>query len=413
MTLDQILQPCNRDRFLAEFWQKKFLYVERSSSGFYDDIVTQRQIEDLLLHPRMRYPEVRLVRNGKNAAKLMMMKAGWLDKIAPVDFRPSNHLPLYEAYNDGYTLVLRGERVCQRLAAFCRELEEWLQQQATAEVFLAPRGSQDSPIQTNIHDIFIMQVAGAKGWRIYNVPHGGPSLPLAERVGSVLFDRTLRPGDLLYVPRLLPHEAIAEPAHSSVHIKVSPSPLLWRDFMLHRIFTAMDADPRFDEPLPAAFLRAPADEMQSTLKELWESVGQYDGTGEALDLLHLEFCHKLPPIADDQFAQLDMLSSLAVDSPLQLRSGMVCHLVRKGDKLRLAFPGSLLELPGAATAAVQAILSATDSFTAASLPGIVDDRGRLGLVRLLFKVGLVRFAAIKGAMPSVSQGLRTEEALPA
>lgn len=87
-------------------------------------------------------------------------------------------------------------------------------------------------------DVYILQVEGAKRWRVY-APLQGHALPRYSsrdfndaEIGEPLLDTILRPGDLLYLPRGTIHQAAALEGHHSMHLTVSAEQRhTWGDFM--------------------------------------------------------------------------------------------------------------------------------------------------------------------------------------
>lgn len=87
-------------------------------------------------------------------------------------------------------------------------------------------------------DVYILQVEGAKRWRVYS-PLLGHALPRYSsrdfedaEIGQPLLDTVLRPGDLLYLPRGTIHQAAALEEQHSMHLTVSAEQRrTWADFM--------------------------------------------------------------------------------------------------------------------------------------------------------------------------------------
>jgi hypothetical protein len=59
----------------------------------------------------------------------------------------------------------------------------------------------------------------------------------------------------------------------------------------------------------------------------------------------------------------------------------------------LAFEGKELAFPAHAVEEIRGVLQLDEPFTAADLPGSLDDEGRLVLVRRLVREGLLRISA--------------------
>jgi lysine-specific demethylase/histidyl-hydroxylase NO66 len=75
-------------------------------------------------------------------------------------------------------------------------------------------------------ELFVCQTAGEKRWRLYQ-PWQGFALPAQSsadlpesRIGAPTMDITLRPGDVLYMPRGVIHQAAAQ-QEDSTHLTIS------------------------------------------------------------------------------------------------------------------------------------------------------------------------------------------------
>ncbi|MFL5757038.1 MAG: cupin domain-containing protein, partial [Chloroflexota bacterium] len=125
----------------------------------------------------------------------------------------------------GATVVLQGLHVHWLPAArYCRGLEQALGMPVQANAYLTPASAQGFAVHHDVHDVFVLQVAGRKRWRLYE-----PVLELPLRSqrwsralgdpGAPVHELVLEPGDTLYVPRGWPHEA-ATGDGESLHLTV-------------------------------------------------------------------------------------------------------------------------------------------------------------------------------------------------
>ena len=86
------------------------------------------------------------------------------------------------------------------------------------------------------------------------------------------------------------------------------------------------------------------------------------------------------------------LEGLTVDSLLERRPTVIFELEEDpGGGSLLLFEGKELRFPPQAGEAVGAVAAADGPFDAASLPGALDEAGRLVLVRRLVREGFLRF----------------------
>lgn len=117
---------------------------------------------------------------------------------------------------------------------------------AYANVYITPPGSQAVNAHADDRDVIVIQVVGAKQWRLYQkvpipfcytheqVGKEGLEVPPEVLDGPILRDTTLRPGDAIYVPRGYVHEARATNDELSFHVTIA---LATHDWTLAGIMT--------------------------------------------------------------------------------------------------------------------------------------------------------------------------------
>jgi bifunctional lysine-specific demethylase and histidyl-hydroxylase NO66 len=287
----------------------------------------------------------------------------------------------------GATIVLQGLHLTNpAVGAFCRSLEETLGHPAQANAYYTPRSAQGLPVHHDTHDVFVLQVAGEKRWRVY-----APALELplknqrySEEMGGpgeAVEDRVLRPGDTLYLPRGWLHEAMTSDT-DSLHLTIGVNVVTWLD----------------------AFKGA-LDELGDDLRfrRSWQSGGDIDELVDALRArlggddvarrARQRLVRTRRPLRDGQMQQLRALEELGPDTLLERRPTVLADLSERDGTLALAFEGRELTFPGHVREELGALVGATAPVTAAELPGSLDDESRLVLVRRLVREGFLRISA--------------------
>src|SRR6185503_13682017 len=164
-----------------------------------------------------------------------------------------------EEYLDGATIILpQFHESIFKLGEFCRALEEIFSCHVQTNIYLTPSGNQGFPIHYDNHDVFVMQVSGAKAWRLYGVPveipFRGEQFQLGQHdPGPVTQQFTLNPGDCVYVPRGMMHDAENVGDEPSLHITVDMITKTWADLLLESISELALSEPDFRRSLPAGF----------------------------------------------------------------------------------------------------------------------------------------------------------------
>lgn len=141
---------------------------------------------------------------------------------------------LWAAFLDGCSVVLNhADLQSPWIAVMCEDIQKSLPH-AYANVYITPAGLQTAPAHADDRDVFVIQVYGRKKWKVYQripiaypYPHEqvGKTLqnPVPDDVmhGPILIERTLCPGDVLYMPRGYVHEAQSCEDCCSFHVTVA------------------------------------------------------------------------------------------------------------------------------------------------------------------------------------------------
>ena len=123
-------------------------------------------------------------------------------------------------FADGHTVVLQGlHRLWPPLIEFAGALAADLGHPVQINAYITPPSVAGllAP-HYDVHDVFVLQVAGEKRWRIHAPvlarPAAGPAVDRPARPRSrprppsePVIDAVLRPGDALYLPRGYLHAA--------------------------------------------------------------------------------------------------------------------------------------------------------------------------------------------------------------
>jgi ribosomal protein L16 Arg81 hydroxylase len=161
---------------------------------------------------------------------------------------------LRQVFAQGKSVIIRSmQHRWPAIASLCRNLEAVFHCPVHANLYLTPPAAQSFEPHLDTHEVFALQIDGAKQWRLY-----GPAanLPLAEdkmmlpraRLGSPREVR-LEAGDLLYIPRGHAHEAFTTDS-SSLHLTVGVNVYRWADLLHQALAEVTRRDARFRETLP-------------------------------------------------------------------------------------------------------------------------------------------------------------------
>jgi bifunctional lysine-specific demethylase and histidyl-hydroxylase NO66 len=330
----------------------------------------------------LRFPGFRLVKEG---AKLEVADYTADLPWRPVPFtRTADVERVLAEFEAGATIVIQGLHLNRsETATFCRALEGALGHPVQANAYYTPQGSQGLAVHHDTHDVFVLQIAGEKRWMVYDPVL---ELPLKEQryrrelddPGEPVIDTILRPGDTLYLPRGWLHEARTSDV-DSLHLTVGINVYTWLDAF---------RDALEDVSGELAFRRSVDGDVAPP--ELLDLLGERLGDEEVARRRARRLERRRRPVLDGQLTQLRGLDSLTVATPLERRPSALASVENEGDAVVLAFHGKRLLLPSRLEAEASFLAEVDALFTAADLPGRLDDAGRLVLVRRLVREGFLR-----------------------
>ena len=237
---------------------------------------------------------------------------------------------LFEAFDAGATLVVsQFQELHAPLARFCRGLEQVFLHAVQANIYLTPPGSQGFRMHYDTHDVLVLQVTGEKHWRIWpgqpfpaptrRTPWVGGIEPLAEAV-----EITLRPGDALYVPRGVLHDAAAhEGEEPSLHVTVGFMEPSYATVLRLAIDLLEEAEPGLRAAFPTWRLAEGPGAMAAVAQPLAALLAQPASLERtALALLDRLAAERPPMLARGLFPAMP-----GADTPLRLASGVLHALV--------------------------------------------------------------------------------------
>ena len=367
------------DRFAGEHWGQRSLH--RVGAGPFDDLLTIDAIEDLL-RTGARRPTFRLVRDGsplppERSTRSVRIGGARLDDVADL-------ARIAAAVDEGATLVMQSlQRTSIPLGHLCRALERATSHPVQANAYLTPAGAAGLGAHHDDHDVLALQVIGTKRWEV-------------EDLGPVL----TRPGDVLYIPAGVRHEAAAQDA-ASLHLTVG----IIRVTVAQALKRRLDTIAALDAPLPLGFARPEGtDALRGVLRDgaarAADALGELETVAAAdavADAERTRADRRRVPAADGQLASMLALGDLTpasrvvwrADAPVTITDAEPADAVRAAAApLVLELPDRRITMPAAMRPAVER-LRCGPPVTIGDLPGL-DDESRLVLVRRLVREHLVR-----------------------
>ena len=350
-------------RFAEEVWARQ-ASLSRAAQlpAAFDDLFDLDVADHLLSTQGLRTPFVRVAKDGStlNSSQFTSgggVGAGIADQVSDV--------ALARLFADGATIVLQAlHRTHAPIISFAQQLAADLGHPVQVNAYLTPPQAQGFASHYDVHDVFVLQIAGEKRWRIHEPVHRAPlrdqpwtdhrrAVELAAKKEPVI-DEVLRPGDALYLPRGFLHSAVAL-GETSAHLTFGVH--VWtRRHLLEQLLAASGEHEELRSSLPLGIDVTDADQLRD---EVTESAGLFATfldtvaastvadrlVGPALDAARAEPVQPL--------AQAAAAAALTVGDRVRWRAALRVSVSRQGEQLSVRTPEGVVVLPAAAAEVVE------------------------------------------------------------
>jgi hypothetical protein len=388
---------CDRSTFAAAHWGRA-ARLSRAADlpALFDDLLDAAAVDELVSQRGLRTPFLRMAKEGQVFAAGRFTRGGGAG--ASIGDQAADD-KILSRLDDGATLVLQAlHRTWPPLVSFGSRLSDELGHPVQINAYITPPGNRGFAPHYDVHDVFVLQVAGHKRWRIHEPAVLDPlaDQPWEQHKEAVsaraettpLIDEVLAPGDALYLPRGTIHaaEALGE---TSIHLTVGIHPITRYDVVQQLLALAQDrAELRTSLPMgvdlgdPAVLapqLAEVAAELQAMLSDV--------PVGLVADRIGDDLMARTRPEPIGPLAQLRAAGDVDLDTPLRRRSGLRLRTTDDADAVTVTALDRTITLPASCADAVKHLLQA-DRFKPAELPGL-DDSDRLVLVARLLREGVI------------------------
>ena len=366
----------------------------------FDDLLDLDAIDELLSRRGLRTPFVRLAKDGEVVDSARFTRSGGVGAAIgdQVDDTAVTRL-----FADGTTIVLQAlHRLWPPVIDFAGALTGELGHPVQVNAYVTPPSSRGFSAHYDVHDVFVLQLAGEKRWIVHDPVHAWPlrTQPWTRRrtaveravMGSApVLDAVLKPGDALYLPRGFLHAAEAlgaVSAHLTVGIHV-----VTRYALVEALLAEAAELPELRRALPVGLDLTDAEALDDELGETIGALvsGLRDARPAAVAArLHETLAGAIRPSPIAPLAQIAASERVDSETRIALRHGLEVGLDVSNGAATLRHPGGAVEIDAGAGAAVAALLEGGVR-AVGSLPG--EEATVLALVRRLLVDGIVVPAA--------------------
>jgi|HubBroStandDraft_6_1064221.scaffolds.fasta_scaffold10814_6 ribosomal protein L16 Arg81 hydroxylase len=385
MKLAELIQPLSTPEFFSSYWEKKPLVLSRQSPDTYRELLSLDDVDRALTEMGSRYPDISLATGEKvTSAAEFTFADGSIDPVA-----------VFKLFSKGTSIVLSNmQRKLPRLTALCRSLTAETSIPFQTNLYLTPPRSQGFRLHYDTHDVFILQIAGSKNWRIYDspveLPARGRGYSAYKQEPGALSDKfVLQQGDLLYMPRGWYHEAISDES-TSLHITLGANSVTWSDFLFEALALACLKDVSFRRSLPVGFTNPGFDVSQAKneFRKLLDALPDKIDFESTLNGFANELIRNQGPETRDQLFNVIEIDRLGTGSIIKKRPDLIYRFDNTADGVSLTCSNNEILFPEPTRESLDYIFS-HDIVEVSQIPGPLDTEGKLTLAKRLVLEGLV------------------------
>jgi ribosomal protein L16 Arg81 hydroxylase len=400
---DDLIAPVTPERFFSDFWEKQLLHL-KNGPGTFDHLFSINDVDRWLMTVRDGISGSVAIAGPSGAEKELL-------KYRPQDIAVDS---IYESFANGHSVVLNYLENCwPPLSGLVKMLGSYFCADIGVNVYLTPKSMRTFPIHVDDHDAFILQVNGKKVWHLHELTllsvmrlEHRKDLEIPSEWGKSRLETPeiaeiqMEPGDVLYIPRGMPHYAVADNDTASLHLTVSIMPLYWTDFLKAAVEQAAMSAPELRKTLRPGFVNDSEacenmrEEFAAAMRAFQER-STYDTT---LEVLRRSRVRQQGFPLDGHFSQIEKASEVTRDSTLERRGSILCMIDdSEPGYCRIRFGPRQVRGPARLRRTFEFVRDCP-LFTVSQLPGL-DDEGKLVLARRLIREGLLRLAAAPRALP--------------
>jgi ribosomal protein L16 Arg81 hydroxylase len=375
--------------FFSTYWEQKHCLLKRGQPHWYDSLITAADLENIISNSDARYPAIRLAKGGgyfPAEAYTRNVKHGDESFLGVPDLKR-----IADEYRHGATVALPAlHRSWKPLGLLCDRLQTEFDHPAHANVYLTPGNAAGFTPHYDIHEVFVLQIAGRKRWSLYapviDLPYRTqPFTPRAYSGEAPMATLDLEAGDLLYLPRGVLHSTTTADSFSA-HVTIGISVFTWVDLLKELTQQAVD-DRELRRALPPGFATRqdikPA--LQQQLQEALHLLHARTDVDRLLDIFlnRVKQGQTARPEPFKAAVSVVTLESLCKPPPKDSYS-----LLEEDQKTMLLFREVRYQVTAPVVVTIRA-MGAYSTFRGVDLNSPLDSESRLVLIRHLIDIGFL------------------------
>lgn len=393
-TLEELISPIKTDDFFKSYWESKYLYINRNNKDYYKKLITFDEIIEYVNQDDIRYPAVRLVKDGlsiplEDYTTDITLGAHEFSSLV-------NHDRLNYEVQNGSTIQFQYLHLAVKsLQQLCSNLGDVYRMHIQANAYLTPPKSQGFDAHYDTHGVFILQIYGEKIWKLYGTAY---DFPLKNhRFKKEKWDESslsesilLQEGDLLYIPRGMVHEAFTSNNLSSFHITLGILPTNWVDIFKELLETLED-NKEFRKALPYDGSKTAIDE-NLFVEQFKLLLAEISSTANPMEFWHKRVEKlRVKQSSSDPLRLKNILTNQIADkdSSFIINKNIRTNVQVEDENFSIYFYNKKVTLPIAVLPSINTILESNQSFNLSDLQSNLSDNSKLIILKKLQTEGLI------------------------
>ena len=382
-----ILTPLTFREFIEDYYEQKHLHIRRDNVSFFDDILTLDQVDDALFSTTLNHPQNRVVNNAlETFPDSKDYTVVGTTRIDPIKF--------VKKFQEGCTLVLSGlQEKIYSLRKFSNLLESEFGHKVQTNIYITPKGSQGFPPHYDTHDVFVLQISGEKSWRIYEntlflADTATPFVKGERQPGAIIDEFIMKPGDLLYIPRGVMHDANTN-SLDSFHVTTGILGKTWAQHISEMLSLYSKEIPSLRKY--TKFHQLPAATKESEIQEIKEAVASLIDNLLIDDTILTEFQRHRKPTMKGMLGRVMNLDRLNLDSVISLSEPENLRIIHSESTLELKFYDISITVPVFCKGFLECLMSNNRGMVLRDIQSELDDEGMLTLSKELISNGILQY----------------------
>jgi ribosomal protein L16 Arg81 hydroxylase len=386
-----LVSPYTVEEFFQNYYEKDYLYISRNQPDYYDALLNIDDIDLFFQKKNIPSSHLRVVNNGA-----ALLPYSWTDENSYI----VNNDKLFSLFNKGNTLIINsGHRSISKLFNYCSDLENELKIKLQTNIYISPHNAQGLESHYDRHDVFVLQTVGSKIWRLYNTPVelASENFPYSKykdkfELEQPKFEVELKPGDLLYIPRGMVHNASTTNT-ASVHITLGLYPNYWFE-LVQELANLAEEKAEFRKAVPNAlisenFQQEFKQEFQRLVHEFIDNIN----VDELLSRKFEQYIADKPTEDKNRFKDAIQVNKINLNSVLSRRENINYKIDKDNQKVYVKFYGKTLDFPLLLLLSINTFLQ-SKPFRVRDINGFLTNEEKIYLATKFIQEGFLKIESL-------------------